>query len=251
MQIHTYGAVFGIIVSMYLSKEGLANNLKQTSSYTTTIISFIGTLFLWIYWPSFNSALAVDTSDVTIREVASTNTVFALMASTLAAFIFSMMYNHKLNIRDIAFASLSGAVVIASCANIIINIGGVMLIAFFTGWIATSGYVYLSRYLQIYGFHDTTGTVNLFFIPGLLSGIFSSVLIAIYATAPKYLNIITTYADRTSYTQGGYQLACLGTTIGFAIAFGIIGGLILCRLAVYHKEELFEDRTYWELIQDE
>jgi ammonia channel protein AmtB len=98
---------------------------------------------LWVYWPSFNSALA----DSTVKEVASTNTVFALLVSTLSAFIFSMLYIDKLRMRDIAFASLSGAIVIASSADVVINIGAVMIVAFFTGWIATSGYIYLSKYL--------------------------------------------------------------------------------------------------------
>jgi hypothetical protein len=99
----------------------------------------------------------------------------------------------------------------------------------------------------MYGFYDTTGTVNLFCIPGILSGIFSSIFVAVYATAPKYLNITTTHANRTSYVQGGYQLACLFTTIGFASVFGIIAGYVLARVAIYHKEDLFEDRTFWEM----
>jgi|JI6StandDraft_1071083.scaffolds.fasta_scaffold01045_2 ammonium transporter Rh len=147
MQVFYYGAVFGVVVVMFLSKEGLADNSKKSSGYASAIFSLIGTLFMWVYWPAFSSALAVNTTDVTIKEVVSTNTIFALVTSTLTAFIFTMLYNHKLNVRDIGFASLSGAVAIASGADLIINIGGVMLVSLFVGWISVSGYNYFSRYL--------------------------------------------------------------------------------------------------------
>lgn len=47
--------------------------------------------------------------------------------------------------------------------------------------------------------------------------------------------------------QGGFQIACLVTTTGIAILTGVLTGFILRRLAIYHKEDLFEDRTYWEV----
>lgn len=245
MQVFTFGAVYGIVVVLFLSKEGLADNPKLSASPNSQLFSLIGTLFLWVYWPSFNSALAVNTTDVSTKEIVTNNTVFALLASTLTAFIFSLLYNPKLQIRDIGLASLSGAIAISSGAELIVNIGGVMFVCFFVGWISTSGYTYFSKYLQLYDFYDVTGTVNLFLIPGVFSGIFSAVFAAVYLAAPKYLPIVTTKAGREPYVQGGYQIACLFTTIGIAAVFGVLTGLILRRIAVYHKEDLFDDQTHW------
>lgn len=46
----------------------------------------IGTLFLWMFWPSFNGALAPENS----RHRVVINTVFALCVSGMAAFAFSI-----------------------------------------------------------------------------------------------------------------------------------------------------------------
>lgn len=43
-------------------------------------------------------------------------------------------------------------------------------------------------------------------------------------------------------------MACLTTSIGFGLVFGAITGAILSKLAVYQKNELFEDKTFWEIL---
>lgn len=45
-----------------------------------------GTLFLWVFWPSFNSVLAVNNKNKVIY-----NTYFALAVSAVTAFIFSVL----------------------------------------------------------------------------------------------------------------------------------------------------------------
>lgn len=144
-------------------------------------------------------------------------------------------------------ASLSGAIAIASGADLIINVGGVMICSMFTAWISISGFVYFSKYLEMKGIYDTIGTFNLYLIPGILSGIFSAVFVSAYGVATKYLPIVTTMGTRTAYEQGGFQLACLFTTIGMALAFGAITGLILSKLAVYEKENMFNDHVWWQV----
>lgn len=164
-------------------------------SYSSLSTAFLGCLFLWIYYPTFNSCLA----DTSTQTIASSNTIFSLIASTVAAFILSMLYHERLRLRDIMFSSLSGAVAIASGANLIINIGGVMLCGLFSGWICFSGYAYFSRFLNIYGVYDITGVVNLHGLPGLLSGIFSAIFVSVYTTSLNYLGVPTTKGTRTNY----------------------------------------------------
>ena len=54
--IHTYGAYFGLTVCMMLYKA--AKPIFQVNtSYLSNITAFIGTIFLWMYWPSFNYGL--------------------------------------------------------------------------------------------------------------------------------------------------------------------------------------------------
>lgn len=122
-----------------------------------------------------------------------------------------------------------------------------MVCGFFAGWIAASGYAYFSRYMNIYGVYDIVGVVNVHGIPGVLAGVFSAVFVAVYTSDVNYLKITVTKGSRSNYEQGGYQMACLGTSLGFGLVFGLITGFILSKLAMYHRDQLFEDRTFWEL----
>jgi ammonium transporter Rh len=57
--VHTFGAYFGIAASFFFQpdRSKVSNNLKD--SYQSSTVAMIGSIFLWIYWPSFNGALAV------------------------------------------------------------------------------------------------------------------------------------------------------------------------------------------------
>ena len=57
--IHAFGAFFGIAASYMLSPSaGNSSHPKNGASYTSDITAMIGTVFLFIFWPSFNGALA-------------------------------------------------------------------------------------------------------------------------------------------------------------------------------------------------
>jgi len=57
MTIHAFGAYFGLTVSMVLSNK-LKPESRAESSYSSNITALIGTLFLWLFWPSFNFGVA-------------------------------------------------------------------------------------------------------------------------------------------------------------------------------------------------
>ena len=59
MVIHTFGAYFGLSVTLfYRGKEAIADKNKLGSgNYLSDLVSMIGTLFLFCFWPSFNAAL--------------------------------------------------------------------------------------------------------------------------------------------------------------------------------------------------
>jgi ammonium transporter Rh len=59
MIIHVFGASFGLAATMFFSrKEAVADKNKlDTGSYSSDIVSMTGTLFLFVFWPSFNAAV--------------------------------------------------------------------------------------------------------------------------------------------------------------------------------------------------
>ena len=66
LYVHTFGTIFGIAIYMvFFCSSKMKNTLKNFSSYNTSnyfsnVTSFIGVLFLWVYFPSFNCALAMN-----------------------------------------------------------------------------------------------------------------------------------------------------------------------------------------------
>ena len=56
--IHTFGAYFGVLVSLMFRGRDYENEKSadlQNSRYTSDHFSFLGTLLLWVFWPSFNA----------------------------------------------------------------------------------------------------------------------------------------------------------------------------------------------------
>nr|XP_045721963.1 ammonium transporter Rh type A [Mirounga angustirostris] len=87
MTIHAFGAYFGLAVAGVLYRPGLRwGHEKEESVYHSDLFAMIGTLFLWIFWPSFNSAIAETTEQ---QYTAIVNTYFSLAACVLTAYAFS------------------------------------------------------------------------------------------------------------------------------------------------------------------
>lgn len=78
--VHSFGAYFGLAVSFILRPKPDQNGSGklENASYTSDIFAMVGTLFLWIFWPSFNAAYlnGID------QERAIINTYLALASAT-------------------------------------------------------------------------------------------------------------------------------------------------------------------------
>jgi ammonium transporter Rh len=61
---------------------------NEGSTYVSDIFAMIGTILLWIYWPSFNAVLA--SGDAFHRAVI--NTYLSLLGSTVATFIVTGLF---------------------------------------------------------------------------------------------------------------------------------------------------------------
>jgi ammonium transporter Rh len=62
MYIHLFGAICGLVISKIITKPEAFNHPSAKSNYISDLTSVIGTLFLWMYWPSFNAASTPDNS---------------------------------------------------------------------------------------------------------------------------------------------------------------------------------------------
>ncbi len=60
MYVHMFGAYFGCAASYFFQNRKAIDDVtkKCSGDYNSQLIAMVGTLFLWMFWPSFNGALA-------------------------------------------------------------------------------------------------------------------------------------------------------------------------------------------------
>lgn len=140
MKIHVFGAFFGLAGSYFFkpSQSIKDKNNKNTYSYTSNIVAMIGTTFLFIYWPSFNSALSEYPSHT---QRAIVNTMLALSTSCITACLFSRLTKKYLDMVVVINATLSGGVAIGSSSNYVNYPFNAMIIGFVAGAISCIGYI--------------------------------------------------------------------------------------------------------------
>ncbi|XP_041372827.1 ammonium transporter Rh type B-like [Gigantopelta aegis] len=264
MFVHAFGAYFGLAVARVLYSDKVEESNKEGSIYHSDLFSMIGTIFLWIFWPSFNGGAA--TGDEQHRAVI--NTLFSLTACTFITFAVSSILHKrgKFEMVHIQNATLAGGVAVGTCANMPMGLWGALVIGTVAGILSTVGFKYLTPFLASKAkLHDTCGVNNLHGMPGILAGLAGAVMAAL-ATADDYgpsLQEIfpargeeskngTASSGRSASVQGGYQMLALIITLAIAIVGGALTGLIL-KLSVFDgpdDDDLFDDGKHWEVADD-
>ncbi|KAK6295002.1 hypothetical protein J4Q44_G00342280 [Coregonus suidteri] len=238
MIIHAFGAYFGLAVARMLYRPALRNGHENDGSvYHSDLFAMIGTVFLWMFWPSFNSAIAEPGAD---QLMAVTNTYFSLAACVLSAYAVSSLVEHKgkLDMVHIQNATLAGGVAVGTCADMNIGPFGAMIIGFVAGIVSTLGFKFLTPILASnLGIQDTCGVHNLHGMPGILGGIAGIVAVALGKK------------DGSAAMQG----AALASSLGFALVGGAMTGLImkLPFLGQPPDQNCFDDSIYWEVPEEE
>ncbi|XP_054627495.1 ammonium transporter Rh type C [Dunckerocampus dactyliophorus] len=261
MVIHAFGGYYGLGISWVLYRPKLDQSKRLNGSvYHSDMFAMIGTLFLWMFWPSFNSAIT-DHGDGQHRTAI--NTYIALASSVLTAVAISSLSQKrgKLDMVHIQNATLAGGVAMGTAAEFMIMPYGALIVGFLTGLISTFGYLYVTPFLEKYlKLQDTCGVHNLHAVPGMLGG-FTGAIVAAAATESVYsqhgldatFNFEGKFANRSVGTQGGYQAA--GTCV--AIAFGLVGGALvglILRIPIWGDpadDNCFDDEVYWEVPEEE
>ncbi|GCB76748.1 hypothetical protein scyTo_0016603 [Scyliorhinus torazame] len=259
MVIHVLGAYFGLTVARVLYRPNL-DQKKNESVYHSDLFSMIGTLYLWMFWPSFNSAIS-NNGDAQHRGVI--NTYCSLAASVLTAIAVSSLFEKKgkINMVHVQNGTLAGGVALGTAAEMMLTPYGSLIVGAISGTVSTLGFIFLSPLLEKYlKIQDTCGIHNLHGIPGVIGAIVGAVTAAA-ATEEVYsreglkaaFGFEGRFADRTPSVQGGHQAAALCVTLLLSVGGGTIVGFIL-KLPFWgdpSDENCFEDDVYWEVPGEE
>ncbi|HEX2951343.1 MAG TPA: ammonium transporter [Armatimonadota bacterium] len=215
--IHAFGAYFGLGLAIILTNRRHLG-LSIDSDATSDRFAMLGSMVLWLFWPSFCSAI-VPHAQVQATLV---NTVLALSGATVSTFIFSSLFRKgKVSIADMANAALAGGVSIGATCNIVAP-GVAFVIGLLAGTLCTIGYVFIQPKLEA-KLHlvDTCGVHNLHGMPGLLGGLIAIVVVPGIAT-PQLIGIVI--------------------TVAIALITGIIGGVII--KVTGQKQSAYEDDEF-------
>ncbi|TNN01978.1 ammonium transporter Rh type B [Takifugu flavidus] len=255
MTIHTFGAYFGLMVTRILYRPNLDKSKHRNSSvYHSDLFAMIGTVYLWMFWPSFNSAITAHGDD---QHRTALNTYYSLAACTLATYGMSAITSHdgKLDMVHIQNAALAGGVAVGTAGEMMLTPFGSMIVGFLAGVISVLGFKFLSPILEEkLKIQDTCGIHNLHGMPGVLGAIVGAVTAAL-ATTDVYgqgmADVFPAVADGTvdATKQGGIQALSLAITLGIAVLGGLIVGFVL-KLPVFGTPPdtlCFEDSVYWEV----
>ncbi len=200
--IHAFGALFGLAVAFNMTTKKEFNTPIEVSE-TSEKFSLLGSMVLWVFWPSFCAALVpIEAIPMTI-----VNVILALSGSTLATYFASNMLRGKASAADIANAALAGGVAIGSTCDKVPP-SYAFIIGILAGILSTVGFAKIQEKLQgKIKKIDTCGVLNLHGLPGLFGG-----LVAIVAV---------------DGINKGAQLTGIAITIIFALITGTIVGKLI------------------------
>ncbi|HEG44152.1 MAG TPA: ammonium transporter [Phycisphaerales bacterium] len=164
--IHAFGAFFGLGVLLTMTtKKELDTEIE--SDMTSDRFSLLGSMVLWVFWPSFCGAIV----EPALVPKTAINVILALSGSTLATYFVSVGLRRKICIADIANAALAGGVAIGSTCDIA-SPTVAFVIGVLAGAVSVFGFAVIQEKLQakIKGI-DTCGVMYLHGLPGLLGGV--------------------------------------------------------------------------------
>ena len=257
--IHTFGGTFGVILSVILfcrdnEFSSISNNPHLSNDYYSTVFSFIGTIFLWIFFPSFNVANIQYKEDnlkkyiEVFRYRGIVNTYLSMTGSLIGTFVFNpMIHNGKIKVEHLLNSSYVGGIIIGGCCTICTSAWASILIGFIGGSISAICLWKLKTIFKKNKLEDTFGILNTFTIPGILGGFLTCIFIATlkkkedkpYEELRKF--IFGENDLKSESVQAGLQVAAICVTLAIAGLSGIITGFVVYSVRCEKNEIYFVD----------
>jgi len=231
--IHMFGAYYGLAAAWYIGVPKI--NVKEKASYTSDLFSLLGTVVLWVYWPSFVAgATPAGSPDAELQLV---QTILSLVAATVTTFALSAELSEQGKLRpvDVQNATLAGGVSIGILAGTPLTAAGAILVGSCAGALSTFGFNVISPFLyEKIHLHDTCGIHNLHGMPSLMGALISVAL-------PNIVPGVSSFAPKV-------QSAAIIHTLVVSIFTGLLTGWVMSFFD--DGVEMASDAYYWEVADD-
>ncbi|XP_053291421.1 rh blood group, D antigen isoform X2 [Pleuronectes platessa] len=240
MMLHIFGAFFGLMLTWILYRKGSDEQFeKETFHHRSGLFSMLGTVFLWMFWPSFNSVLVDDRSPGRkLEAVCSTYLALAVSSVTAAAVSVLSSPKGKLNLIHMQRCTLAGGVAVGVAMSVVHQPWEAMMIGFTAAVVSTIGHRYLkTQMLLAFQCHDTCAVLSTHGLPGLLGW-----------TAHLLLQIKDCENHTTAIRFAVFHICTLLLTVTISLSMGIITGLIL-KWDFWRPpqdKKCFDDQAFWE-----
>ena len=185
--IHAFGALFGLgaIFSLTTKTE---YETPVESDDTSDRYSLLGSMVLWVFWPSFCAAL-VPPADIPATVI---NVVLSLCGATIATYFASSFFRKKITVEDVANASLAGGVAIGATCNFTTPTIA-FVIGIIAGVLSTFGFAVLKEKIQkLIKKTDTCGVLYLHGLPGLFGGVAALFVVSSVNPSAQIIGIVIT-----------------------------------------------------------
>jgi ammonium transporter Rh len=226
------------------------------TNYFSNVQAFLGMLFLFFFFPTFNSALCQNQK---IRERGRINTYFSLFGSVISSFITSGLYNGgRFVLEQIVFGSISGALIISGCCTVCLNHWASVVIGSIGAIIIVTVLSKIKPYLISLGLQDICNTIIVHGLSGILGGLITPMFISSFTYNQKYKDDADEYFsikwNNTNNTipndvnfneKAGYQVASLFITLAIAFIGGIDTGYIMKISKCEKIHQYFTDEEFF------
>ncbi|NWW48948.1 RHBG protein, partial [Pedionomus torquatus] len=265
--IHVFSCYFGLGVSKALF--GAAQqpvHPKETPTHRSDLMSLVGTLILWVFWPSFVAVLC-EPGDA--QHHAILNTFLAMSASAVTTVVASSLLenDNKLSPGHLQNGSLAGGVAIGVVADMAMPPVVALALGSLSAMVCVLGFKFLTPLLvRKLALQDQCGIHNLHGMPGILGAVASAVVVLVAPediSGSHFSQVSSTEenAREEAWGQRGdhgvgrqalYQVVGLVVAIGGSLFAGLLTGAILRLPCLTRPPErlCFDDSMHFK-IQDQ
>lgn len=265
--IHVFSCYFGLGVSKALFRATQQPlHPKETPTPRSDLMSLVGTLILWVFWPSFVAVLC-QPGDAQHRAIL--NTLLAMSASAMTTVVASSLLERdgKLSPGHLQNGSLAGGVAIGVVADMAMPPVAALALGSLSAAVCVLGFRFLTPLLgKKLKLHDQCGIHNLHGLPGILgaAGSVVAVLVASKDISGSQASPLSpaggnaseavegSWRGRGAGGQALCQAAGLAVALGASLLAGLLTGAVLRLPCLARPPErlCFDDSLYFK-IQDQ